>query len=207
MLETTMKRQGSFLCIVILWWAAAGHAETVKRSGDLASSDETNLLANPSFEKPDHTGRLPDGWAVFACHGEARARFTSSEVLDGEKALAVRMLPQRGMVVGVLTILPVDPDQRYDFSVHLKRYPGRFSPGAGYVHLIVEWLDGSGKELARSQSRRLALAHLSRRRWKKLAIKRLRPPRRARKAKFGIHFWPEGARGEVCVDKAAVVVR
>ncbi|HIE10063.1 MAG TPA: hypothetical protein EYP62_00440 [Kiritimatiellae bacterium] len=202
-----MKRQTSRLLIVLLLSAAAGSGETAGRSGNTLGAEGANLLLNPSFEKPDHTGRLPADWVVFAVDGTARMRLTSEDVLDGEKSLAVRMLPRRGMVVGILSILPVESSFRYDFSVHCKRASRRFSPGAGYIQLVVEWLDGSGKELARSQSRRLPLAHLSRRRWKKLEIRRLRPPRGARNANFGVQFWPEGARGEVYVDRAVVLVR
>ncbi|HDL77601.1 MAG TPA: hypothetical protein ENG36_02415 [Lentisphaerae bacterium] len=172
-----------------------------------ASSDgTTNLAPNPGFETADANNRLlPEGWCTFSIGADCDIRLYSRESLEGTRSLRINMIPRVGAVQGVVASLPVEPKTRYDFSVSAKRARDVLSSAAGYFKLVVEWLDEHSGEITRKESAPVALGSLSRKRWKRFELRKLRVPRRAVTAKFSVQFFSTGpGRGVVLLDDVRI---
>ncbi len=95
--------------------------------------------------------------------------------------------------------------KKYTFSMYALNNRDDSLGGSAHLQLSIEWIDGSGKEIARTYSQP-GTASLSKMRWETIAIRKIQAPKGAVQAKFGIHLsdGEKGGKGSVFLDDALI---
>lgn len=123
-----------------------------------------------------------------AVEGTACARFAFQETPNASQGIVQHMKVVEGM--------------QYTLCAYVREDPEANVKGTGRVELGIEWRDAQGKEVAR-------LFHsgssgpLSKLRWQKTCLKKVRAPKGAVEAVVGVHVLDgtAGAKGAVLVDR------
>ncbi|OQW96497.1 MAG: hypothetical protein BWK77_04430 [Verrucomicrobia bacterium A1] len=174
----------------------------------VASAEETNtsnLAPNPSFEAPEGPApEAPDGWSYFVSKVKSISLSRDGRH-SGEQCLQLSAQKVAGSSQGILLELPVEPKERYTFSVFLTNNRDDLLGGSASGELVIEWKNAEGKEVARSVSRPWTPG-LSRLRWEPFSISKIKVPTGATRAVFGIHLndGDGAAKGSVFVDDVLI---
>ncbi len=167
-----------------------------------------NMLHNGDFEDPrEGAGQLPTAWEHYSTQRQRGGLIEGNGRNDSQCAMMkVHRAPKSGQ--GLLQIIHVIPGRRYDFEAYVRNDSGQPLRGNVVGHLVIEWLNEAGREVARVSSEEWGPS-LSRVGWRKVIIRRAKAPERAAQAKFGIHLF-EGtgpAEGAFLVDDVTVIER
>ena len=174
----------------------------------LATSGFGEMLYNADFEDPvKGEGCLPTAWTHYST-AKAKGGLLAPRGRNNSQCavLETHGVPKSGQ--GLLQIVHVIPGRKYDFVAHVKSDPNGPLRDHAIGQLVIEWLNETGREVGRTSGESWD-ASLSRVGWRKVEIRRVRPPERAAQAKFGIHLF-EGdgeAEGAFLVDDVSVTER
>lgn len=166
----------------------------------------TNHVVNPSFENPPKEERnTPDDWDTF--YSQAPAIQLSSEASrDGEQCVKVTAQGKPEAYQGLTQRIPVEPGEKYTFEVYVRRSKEDPPGGGAHGQLVIEWLGRGGKEVSRTVGGEWDQS-ISAIRWTRLSISKVRAPKGAKEALFGIHFidGTRGSSGAILIDDVAVL--
>lgn len=164
------------------------------------------LAPNPSFEKTVDEAKCswPAGW-ICAPRGPNIAVVTNL-VRTGGRAVRMSALGRKGAHQSVQIALPVKPGARYSFELYVRNDElDRLSDGSSGV-LTVEYFDERDIEVGRASSETWD-SNLSRLRWTRVEVEKVKAPKNAINAKFVIHFCEleRPGRGSFMIDDVAIV--
>ena len=188
-----------FRCILVIFLMAAVF------TGFAEEGESVNLLSNPSFEQPaENEAGQPSGWDWFSSE---KHLMTHEQGLGRTGDFGLRMATQGKLdaYLGIIQRRPVSVEKTYTFSAYLRRDKKSPLGGSAVGQLVVEWVDGRGKELGRRYGDPWG-HNLSGLRWTRMALTDLEPPKGTEEAVFGVHLSDRnlGGRGAFVVDDVSV---
>ena len=164
-----------------------------------------NIAPNPSFEQPtDPEGAPPENWNAFSSKvngiGVSKAAKHS-----GEQCLRMAAQKVPEAYQGLVLDMPVTPGDVYTFSAYVTNNKDDQLCGTAQGSLVIEWINASNKEVARSTSVPWD-RNVSRMRWEAVCISKVKVPAGAALARFGIHLndGMSGGKGSVFIDDVVI---
>jgi hypothetical protein len=164
-----------------------------------------NLAPNPGFEQPTSPeGASPENWNAFSSKingiGVSKAAKHGG---DQCVKMAAQKVPEAYQ--GLVLDMPVSPGDIYTFSVCVINNKDDQLSGTAQGSLVIEWINASNKEVARSTSTPWD-RNVSRMRWETVSISKAKVPEGAASARFGIHLndGKSGGKGSVFIDDVAI---
>lgn len=179
--------------MVVVWLIVT----TSARAQVMAS---TNLLSNPSFEDPPpEEGATAAGWDYYSTQKKGGSMASGVSRSGRQSAgMQAQSVPNGGQ--GFVQRVSVVPGGTCTFCAYVRDSNESPLGGSASVQLVIEWLNESGREVARVSSP--PGAEVSRLRWNQICLSRVTVPNDAVRAGFGIHLYEgaEGAKGALFVD-------
>jgi hypothetical protein len=164
-----------------------------------------NIAPNPSFEQPTSPeGASPENWNAFSSKVNG---IGVSKVAKRSGEQSMRMAAQKvpEAYQGLVLDMPVSPGDVYTFSAYVTNNKDDQLSGTAQGSLVIEWINASNKEVARSTSTPWD-RNVSRMRWEAVSISKAKVPEGAAIARFGIHLndGKSGGKGSVFIDDVVI---
>lgn len=192
-----MKRYltGTLLICMVL----AGPARGAEKS------EGPNLAPNPGFEQPTSPeGASPENWNAFSSKVNGIG-VSKAAKHGGEQCMKMAAQNVPEAYQGLVLDMPVSPGDIYTFSAYVMNNKDDQLGGTAQGSLVIEWINASSKEVARSTSVPWD-RNISRMRWEAVSISKAKVPEGATLARFGIHLndGKSGGKGSVFVDDVVI---
>lgn len=164
-----------------------------------------NLAPNPGFEQPTSPeGASPEGWNAFSSKVNGIG-VSKTAKRGGEQCMKMAAQKVPEAYQGLVLDMPVSPGDVYTFSAYVTNNKDDQLGGTAQGSLVIEWINASNKEVARSTSTSWD-RNVSRMRWESVSISKAKVPEGAATARFGIHLndGKSGGKGSVFIDDVVI---
>jgi len=155
------------------------------------------ILTNGDFEAVAAKGNMPSGWTPIGSH----ITLTTAACHSATHAVKFTCPDKAGAFEALITHVPIDPDARYTFTLYVRNNRHDRLSGPCHGMLCIEWLDAHDNEIQRTCSPHWS-STLTGLKWKKISIRKVRPPPGTTQAVVGIHLVADGssAKGSFFAD-------
>ena len=167
--------------------------------------DKPNLAPNSGFEQPTAPeGASPENWSAF-CSKVNGIGISKAAKHGGEQCLKMAAQKAPEAYQGLVLDMPVSPGDVYTFSAYVTNNKDDQLGGTAQGSLVIEWINASNKEVARTTSTSWD-RNISRIRWEAVSISKVKVPEGAAVARFGIHLndGKSGGKGSVFIDDVVI---
>ena len=192
-----MKRHlTGVLCVCMVF---AGSAKAEEKAA------KPNIAPNPGFEQPTSPeGASPENWNAFSSKVNGIG-VSKAAKHGGEQCMKMSAQKVPEAYQGLVLDMPVAPGDVYTFSAYVTNNKDDQLSGTAQGSLVIEWINASNKEVARSTSTPWD-RNVSRMRWEAVSISKAKVPDGAATARFGIHLndGKSGGKGSVFVDDVVI---
>lgn len=197
-----MKRPGcvELLILAVAMVCTAGTAR--------AQEAAANLVPNPSFEDVSMSdSNLPSSWNYYCTGKQPMGKIDRTEKRSGQQSFGMSAFKTGNGGQGIVQEFFITEGERFDLEVYVREGDEPLK-GTAFGQVVVEWRNGMNKEISRVTCSPFG-STLSRTRWEKIELKKIKAPKFAKKAVIGVHLYEgeSGGTGTVLVDDVEFVKR